>query len=105
MSARLAATAAIGISTVSVLSCFLFLPLLWSRMTSIQMELMVGMDEFKVIADDAWAGMMLKPVPKGNAPKARKPRQATNGVCRKFAFPVPFTGLGGTHRHRPVLQS
>jgi hypothetical protein len=70
---HLASHSAVGLSIISLLLCFGYIPIMWSRMANIQNKLRLGADEFKVLEDDAW--MQLRQL-RGDAPRSRPARQA-----------------------------
>lgn len=78
MSTKVAGIIAIGFSICALLGIFMFIPMLWQKMSAIQTKLQMQMDEFNVVADDAWKEIMFV---RSEQPKPRKARQA--GLCRK----------------------
>lgn len=73
----LVASAAITISIAAMLGCLTIVPIIYQKGSSIQAELETGMDEFKLIADEAWAEIRIT---KGNRPTIRKAR--ADGICQ-----------------------
>lgn len=79
MTTKVAGGVAIAFSIGALLCVFMFIPLLWQKMSAIQSKLQMEMDEFNVIAEDAWKEIM---VIRHEKPKTRAARQAS-GTCRK----------------------
>ena len=62
-----------AISLFSILSCFVYVPYMCSKLGDIRTSLDLKMDEFKVLESDVWSEIMQARV---NVPKPRKERQA-----------------------------
>ncbi len=84
MSGHVAAYAATGLSILSILLCFLFVPILWTKMNSIESQLRLDMDEFKVLEDEVWQDWMQARRDNPDLSSRRMSRQAPYGLCRKF---------------------
>jgi len=52
MSAHLAASIAVATSILAVLGCCLFVPVLWSKMSSIESKVKLDLEQFKAMEDD-----------------------------------------------------
>ncbi len=70
---QLASHSAVGLSILSLLLCFGYIPVMWTRMAEIQTKLRLGADEFKVLEQDAW--VQLREL-RGDKPRPRAERQA-----------------------------
>ena len=106
MSAYLAAHGAIALSILSLLSCFLFVPLLVGKISSIQTFLETDSDEFKILSNEIWANIQSA---KGGAVyRPRKVRQAAICSCDAFnscgAGPIGPPGEAGGIRINPSIS-
>ncbi len=80
MTTRLAAWAACGLSIGVLVSCMLFVPLLWGKLAEIRQSSRMDLEEFRVLEAQVWQEVSSI---RRNAPRSRPARQAA-GICRKF---------------------
>lgn len=81
MGARCAAWTAIGLGTLSMALCIIFVPILWSKVSGIQNRMRMDLDEFKMMEEDIWTEVMDI---RKNVPRPRLARQAA--ACGKFSI-------------------
>lgn len=74
----IAASAAIGLSTIAMLACVVAIPTIFKIGYDIQNELHEDMSEFRTLSDEAWTNMMAKPR------KARTTPPVDNGHCHCY---------------------
>ncbi len=82
MTGAIAARSAIFLSIASLLCCFMFVPLLISKVSNIQSFLETDSDEFRLLSNEIWANIQEA---KGGA--IHRPRPARQvAICRKESF-------------------
>jgi len=83
MAVRVAACAATVFSILTLMGCLIFVPLLWSKVSNIQAMVETDLDEFNLIAEDAWKEILM--IKSGSAsqdlPVKRQTRQAATCNC------------------------
>ena len=98
MSGTIAAHSAIVLSILSLLCCFMFIPILVNKITSIQLYLENDSDEFRLLSNEIWDSIQDA---KGGA--VVRPRVARQALCLCDTFnkcPVGkqgSPGLDGSH--------
>ncbi len=85
MSAHVAAYAATGLSILSMVLCFMFIPTLWTIGSNIEQQVRVGMEEFRLLESEVWSEVVS--ARREQTPHSRKARQAPQ--CRTFGSILP----------------
>ena len=102
VSGYFAAYSAIGTSIVSLLACMVFVPAIYMKVSSVQSMLEVDGAEFRIMANEAWEGMMSA---RSEAPTAgRQKRQY--GYTNNYGssnYPPPSAGPALCRKYRKQL--
>ena len=84
VNARVAAYAAMGMSSLAVISCILFVPMLWARVTAINDHIRANMVDFRATTRDIHSVMQSVRQADASSTFERKKRQAPQGQCSEL---------------------